>query len=97
MSILDSLKSIQGVIKNTTNAGPGDYEIDICAFVHGDGGATYPFGNLVTGIAVFENIETHNLQKSWTFELRTIEIIYFGTSMKLAFVKLVDMMLSKSL
>ena len=58
MSILDSLKSIQGVIKNTTNASPGDYEIDICALTHGDGGGTYPFGNLVTGIAVFENIES---------------------------------------
>jgi len=58
MSILDSLIDIQRVIKGAENASPGDYEVDICAFTHGDGGATYPFGNLVDGISVFENIES---------------------------------------
>jgi len=60
-SILDSLKAIQGTGKGGETPQPGDYVLHQCAIIHGDGGAEYPFGNLVAGINLYESLESSGI------------------------------------
>ena len=59
-SILDSLKEIQGAGKAGKTPSAGDYVLHECAILHGDGDQ-YPFGNLVSNISVFENIQSSGI------------------------------------